>query len=695
MSTLLLFPSAADPANPPPGIASLAGYLGERGKRATIADLNVRAYNELLSAEYLAECAKRMEAWLANADSGQMLAPRDAAAYDAYAENVLSAGYLIEHIDGARAALRDHATYRTRQSYARMAEIVRRALQFVSAAHYPAQWSPGGFSMSHSCTSSAGVLAAIADRDQNLFLPFFERVMPDLLAPGPRIVGISLNYYGQMIPAMTLAAVVKRLLPSAFVVVGGGLVCFFEERWAVLGAFRHFVDGWIPFEGEKPLLGLVRAIESAGDIGDVDGLLRFGGAAPVYRPASSPIEAADFPVPDYHDVPLGEYLAPEPVLPMLTSRGCYWAQCAFCSHARLYRGTFRRLSPGQVATLAMRLSETYSVRCFYFVDEAVPPATAAGFAEAVRSRALPFLWFGETRLERWYTAERLRDLYGGGCRMLIFGLESAVPRLLGLMAKGIAPEPSSHILRACADAGIRTFVMFFTGFPTETRQEATRTVEFVEQHAACITHVATGRFILERQSPAFRRQDLFGLTDVERYDDGDLKTWYRFRAAEGQTAAEVSALVAEIEQRPGIRPAGSYLLSRSHLVFLPPGRPSGGETLPRAFPDFSFPERMVPSRTEGLLPRQFAFNLDGVRQAAASPSSTDPLPRNPTQYVFHEETERLIEVGPDGKALLSACDGQRTLAQILDAVGEGGRPATIAFFDEVTRRRFVDWKAPA
>ena len=104
---------------------------------------------------------------------------------------------------------------------------------------------------------------------------------------------------------------------------------------------------------------------------------------------------------------------------------------------------------------------------------------------------------------------------------------------------------------------------------------------------------------------------------------------------------------------------------------------------------------MIPNRIEGLVPREFAFNLDNVRQAAGSSSSTDPLLRKPTQYVFDAETERLIEVGPDGRALLSACDGHRTLAQILDAMGEGGRPATIAFFDEVSRRQFVDWKAPA
>jgi hypothetical protein len=91
------FPPTADPASPHLGIASLVGYRGERGKPATVTDLNIRAFNDLLPAEYLPQCATRMEAWLANAETGQTLALRDAAAHNAYAENVLSAGYLMEH----------------------------------------------------------------------------------------------------------------------------------------------------------------------------------------------------------------------------------------------------------------------------------------------------------------------------------------------------------------------------------------------------------------------------------------------------------------------------------------------------------------------------------------------------------------------------------------------------------------------
>ena len=692
MSTLLLFPPAADPAHPPLGIASLAGYLSERGKQVTLADLNIRAYNELLSAPYLNLCARGMGRSLAVFEKKPSLAPEHRARYREIAENLLSAEYLIQRVDHAREQMRDRATYANWRAYAPVATVLRRAMRFVSAAHYPAQWTPGGFSMSHECTNTAGVLAAIHNRRENLFLPFFERVLPGLLAREPRVIGISLNYYGQLIAAITLARVVRKLSPETFVVIGGGLTCFFENRWEVFDAFIEYVDGWIPFEGEQPLFDLVEAIERGNELSDVPGLIRFDGGKPVHRPASAPISPADFPLPNYDGLPLEEYLAPEPVLPILGSRGCYWARCAFCSHAKLYREQFRRLDTNEVVRMAIRLYQKYSASCFYFVDEAVPPVTATAFAKAVMSRRLPFRWFGETRLERSYTDARLRQLHDGGCQMLIFGLESAVPRVLDAMVKGITPENASRILHACGAVGIRAFVMFFTGFPSETRAEAERTVEFVEQHSDCITHVATSRFVVEERAPVFQQQGRYGLAARSRSDSGDLKTWCTYRADVGMASAEVSEFVTEIERRPSIRPAGSYLISRSHLVFLPPGPPQLEPPVDPAHLDLSCPERLIPRRSAALLPCTFAFNLDEVQHSAAS--RNDLVAQNPTSYVFDLDSERMVEVGADGTALLGVCAGRHTLAEILDAVGTRGRSTTLEFLHDLSRRNFITWEAP-
>jgi len=49
MKTLLVFPPASDPAHPPLGIASLAGYLRDKGQDVTLLDLNISAYHHFLS----------------------------------------------------------------------------------------------------------------------------------------------------------------------------------------------------------------------------------------------------------------------------------------------------------------------------------------------------------------------------------------------------------------------------------------------------------------------------------------------------------------------------------------------------------------------------------------------------------------------------------------------------------------------
>jgi len=689
MSTLLLFPPVADPAHPPLGIASLAGYL-RHGEEVTLADLNIRAYNELLTGRYLDRCARFMRRSLELFESQPSLAPEYRGRYRQTAESLLSAEYLIARIDEARDRMRDRATYATRKSYASVAGILRRAMQLVSAAHYPAEWTPGGFSMGRDCTTASGVLDAVRDRRQNLFLPFFERVLPELVSSEPRVVGISLNYYGQLVPAITLASVVRKLSPEAFVVVGGGLICFFEGRWSVLRAFSRYIDGWIPFEGEQPLFDLLEALDHGHDLGEVKGLLRFENGKPLYRQAGDPLPAPEFPLPNYDGLRLREYLTPEPVLPVLSSRGCYWGRCAFCSHARLYRNQFRKLNANDVVSVLLELHRKYSASCFYFVDEAIPPVTAAGFAQAVVSSRLPFRWFGETRMELSYSRKRLRQLREGGCLMLIFGLESAVPRVLNAMEKGITPENASRILHDCAAIGIRAFVMFFTGFPSESRTEADQTVNFVDQHAQCITHVATNRFVVEERAPVFREQKRYGLSTLARTGEEDLRTWSTYHVNDGMQSAEVSEFVNEIERRSSIRPPGSFLISRSHLAFLPPGPPPIEQPMEPAHTILSRPERLVPHRSAMLLPCNFAFNLDEVQQALESPSNV--VERNATSYVFDQDNERLVEVGKDGTAILGACSGRYTLAEILDAVGPKGRATTLTFLNDLSRRNLISWE---
>lgn len=282
--------------------------------------------------------------------------------------------------------------------------------------------------------------------------------------------------------------------------------------------------------------------------------------------------------------------------------------------------------------------------------------------------------------------------------MLIFGLESGVRRVLGLMEKGIIPQTASRVIVGCSRAGIRTFVMFFTGFPGETREEAEHTVRFVDDHRRHICHVATGQFVLDPQSPIFSDPERYSITEVSDYPDHDLKTWCRYAVASGLSQSEAAELAVEIERHIAAR-SDIYLISRSHLAFLPAANEElGDKTISkkeqqRPQRDLAGESVLFPVRKPLLVPQSLAFNLDEIEKRLADRNAEKSTVTGcPTQYVFDAERELLVEVGEDGIVLLSACSGRFSLTEICAAVGEKNRETALGFFRELDKRGFLEWR---
>jgi hypothetical protein len=400
------------------------------------------------------------------------------------------------------------------------------------------------------------------------------------------------------------------------------------------------------------------------------------------------------PPPSFDGLPLSEYLTPEPILPMLSSRGCYWTRCAFCSHYHLFRRRFRMKTADQVLAEMSFLAHRYGANTFYLTDESIPPRTARPLAAQVVRDHLPFKWFGECRFERTLDAESLQALHAGGCRMLMFGLESAVPRVLDLMEKGVEPPRAAAILRECARVGIRTFVMFFIGFPTETRAEAEETIRFVEGLRREITHIAFSNFILEQQSPVYRQPARYGITEILPFVDEDLKIYSEYRVGEGQPAEQAIAFLEQARDRPGIRSLiDLYLISRTHLIFLPPGETTPREKATGRDRGLSPPGDAFPVRCEDLVPKTLAFNLEHIRaRLAAEGGPGMPVKRCPTHYVFSARREKLFDVGDDGLKLLGPCDGRFSLEEILAIVAEPSRGAAVSFFADLEEKGVLHWE---
>ena len=81
---------------------------------------------------------------------------------------------------------------------------------------------------------------------------------------------------------------------------------------------------------------------------------------------------AELPPPDFDGLPMEKYFVPEPVLPYLATRGCYWGRCEFCDHGEGYTAGYRTKKINAIIEEIGFLKDKYRTRHFHFTDESYP-----------------------------------------------------------------------------------------------------------------------------------------------------------------------------------------------------------------------------------------------------------------------------------------------------------------------------------
>ena len=104
----------------------------------------------------------------------------------------------------------------------------------------------------------------------------------------------------------------------------------------------------------------------------------------------------------------------------------------------------------------------------------------------------------------------------GACR-LIFGLETASPRLLQLINKNIELQDASRVLRWSHEAGIWTGLEIIAGLPHENQEDVRMTVDFLQAHRQYLDEVWPNRFYLAIGSDMFNFPQEYGITNISDY----------------------------------------------------------------------------------------------------------------------------------------------------------------------------------
>jgi hypothetical protein len=556
MKISLLFPPTWHPSQPYLSLPSLTGFLHQSGVRTiNQRDLGIEILDEILTRSYGAQLYRKLEdkkKYLERRRGGES-GPGSDEHYARVLESLDRFPYLIDEIEPAKESLRSEEFYQV-ERYRECLFMIDKWLELVSALYFPTRITvvDNQFS-SYSIYSSKDILKAIRDEQQNPYIELMrERVLPSVLADRPDLIGVSITATSQIIPGLTLCRLLKEAAPNVHLTIGGSIFTRLVDNLRRCPGLFELTDDFVVFEGETALLELASQLEGKRDFSKVPNLLyRQNGRVMVNQPFYSENVNA-LPAPNYDGFPLGRYLAPETVLPVQFSRGCYYKDCAFCA-LTLDHQNFRQKDPGKTAEELQWLLERYRTPFFFFTDECFALSPTRRLCQQIIDRKLAVQWTAEMRFEKNLTRDLLALMRDAGCLKIVFGLESYNPRVMEFMKKGIKQEHVRRITEDCVDLGIAVHCYIIVGFPTEREEEALETMNFIVQNTRLYSSYGFScqpcLFDLEKEAPIMSDPGAYGIRRIMRPASEDLSLGFFYEVQEGMSPEEAEKLYQHVYEK--------------------------------------------------------------------------------------------------------------------------------------------------
>lgn len=347
---------------------------------------------------------------------------------------------------------------------------------------------------------------------------FLSDVLEDPLWATCDVVGFTCSY-SQTVPSLALARLMKERHPDLYTVFGGST--WQDAMGRTLFASFPFVDAACIGEGDRAFPDLVQAlaenrIEAVGEIPGM--LVRGPQTEAAERPYRLVDDLDDLPIPDYSDymTALSHHgFAPDDgvVIPMETSRGCWWGArgpCRFCGLLGAHR-QYRTKSSRRILDELRVLSAQPGCRIVEIVDAVAAPALLHSVLPRLAEDPLPLPLDVDVRpgIDR-----RTIELLAAADSIILTGIETLSDRLLDLMDKGVGTLECVHLLKWSRAHGVRVRWNLLHGFPGETAADYGEILSVFEAIPHLDPPFAVAVVGLERSSPYWENPESFGFTNV-------------------------------------------------------------------------------------------------------------------------------------------------------------------------------------
>jgi anaerobic magnesium-protoporphyrin IX monomethyl ester cyclase len=566
--TLLIFPPVWSPVTPYLALPVLVAYLRKQG-------LSTRQYDASLDffTRYLLKPDTLLGLLKVIFDRDNMGDYADAPNNEKALLNDLKMNQRvwkrrISQVENQLESMRQDASFYEPESCIRAQNNIYDLLRLASLSYFPTVFTFNTFS-NPTITDFTTMVRFCDDVKSNPFFEFYsEKLLKRLERERPSLIGISVSTSYQLGGALTMARFVKKAIPSVHVTLGGKHIPRLKESFIREPAFfPEFCDSLVMDNGERPLKKLIEQLEIGGPLHEVPNLAYFHQDRLVFNPNGPHEPMSELPTPDFSDLPLNEYLAPTPIIPIRLSEGCYWGKCTFCS--RFDNKRFQTVPPQKAVMQMEELQKQYQVSCFTINDDCLTPTYLEALSRAIIAKNLHF------QISLWckpvgpFSLKRLKLLSAAGVKLIRWGLETGHRRILKLMNKGTNLEETLRVLKDSSKAGIWNHGTMIIGFPTEKMDEAMETLRFLEQGQEIIHSSIFFRFVLLNHSYIFEHPEAFDIESIT--EKNNLFSYeHDFICSQGMDQQTVSSFLSQaqkyrLEDMYG-HPFWFYLRIREYLL---------------------------------------------------------------------------------------------------------------------------------
>lgn len=324
------------------------------------------------------------------------------------------------------------------------------------------------------------------------------------------IVGFSISYESQVLPAFILADNIKKQYPYVKICIGGSLLYNYSEYFYNIMYISDLIDYLIIGAGEIALehiaLGCLNKLQQMDGIEIVDVLGKY--IIDTRQFTGHPIVYA----PDFSNFNFDLYPTKAKAFPYMIKDKCYYGKCYFCNGDKVLLHNNKKQVLDAFGQIEI-ISATTGISNVYLVDAALSPKD---FEQIGRMNLKNNIrWIANARFEKQFLEETLiQQIAANGCDMLRFGLESASQHVLNLMNKGTIIENAEKIIQLTDKYKIKNHLYIMFGYPGETADDRRLTLDFLNRnkeyiysYSVSVFQPIPGTYIYEKLAKEIANKD--------------------------------------------------------------------------------------------------------------------------------------------------------------------------------------------